>query len=148
MRSGLVSRRHRRQLLRGDISTSGQGADDRARYACCDAGRHQPRRANRGIRVGGSRPEDFNRLVHGHAEANLLFGAPEAGMPEADRPGIDDFAEVLHRAVGVGRGPFAAKLVEAVAESMTVVAKLLGEAAGVEMGATRTVVVDGAVSYT
>ena len=99
---------------------------------------------DRRIGVRRRRPVDLDGLVHRHAEADLLLRAAEARMTEADRPRIDDFAEVQHRAVGVRRRTLASELVEAVAEAMSFVAELLGEAAGIEVRAPRAVLVNRA----
>ena len=80
-----------------------------------------------------------------NAEGNRLLGAAYAGCADTDRPHIRHFVEVARRASGMGCRTFAAHLVEAVALAVCVVAELVHEAAGVEVRATRAVIVNQAV---
>src|SRR5271157_4135310 len=96
---------------------------------------------DRRVGVGGGGSIDVDRGVDRDAEGDLLLGAPHARVSDADRPSIR-LAEMEEGAIRVGRRPLAAELVEAVALPVPLVAELLREAAGVEMGPPRTVLVD------
>src|SRR5271165_240668 len=96
---------------------------------------------DRRVRIGGGGSIDVDRGVHRDAEGDLLLGAPRARVPDADRPSFR-LAKTEEGAIRVGRRPLAAELVKAVALPVPLVAVLLREAAGVEMGPTRTVLVD------
>src|SRR5271157_4365336 len=96
---------------------------------------------DRRVGVGGGGSIDVDRGVDRDAERDLLLGAPRARVPDADRPSFR-LAETEEGAIRVGRRPLAAELVEAVALPVPLVAELLREAAGVEMGPARTVLVD------
>src|SRR5512143_900933 len=134
----------RAELFGGHRARTDQGTDRQAGDA--DGGHAYTAvvRVNGGVRVGGGRTVDLDRRVPRHAERQRLLGAPEAGVADPDRPRPHDLAEMLQGAGGVGPGPLAARLVEAVPVPVPLVAEPLGEPAGIEVRTTRAILVDGA----
>src|SRR5512143_2642023 len=132
------------ELLRGGVSGADQRAGDEAAESRGGGGHALLRRSDGRVRVGRRRPVDLDRVVDRRAPEDLLLRASDARMPDADRPRVDDLAELLDRAVRVRLRPLAAELVEAVAEAVPLVPELLREAAGVEVRAARAVLVDRA----
>src|SRR6185369_16582465 len=101
------------------------------------------RRMNRRVSVGWHRPLDVDSRMQRNAERDFLFRAPETRMAETDWPRAVHFAEMLQRTIRVRDGTLASELVEAVPEAMPFVAVLLGEPAGIEVRAPRTLLVNG-----
>src|SRR5512143_678498 len=134
----------RAELFGGHRTRTDQGTD---RQAGDPDGGHAYAavvRVNGGVGVGGRRTVDLDRRVERHAERQRLLGAPEAGVADPDRPRPHDLAEMLQGAGGVGPGPLAARLVEAVPVPVPLIAEPFDEPAGIEVRTTRAILVDGA----
>src|ERR1700758_1617341 len=80
-----------------------------------------------------------------HFPDDVLLCAAEARHPRSDGPDSGDFIEVASRTGSVRHWPFAAQFVQAPALAVAFVAERCREAPGIEVGATRAVLMNHSI---
>src|SRR5664279_49437 len=110
-----------------------------------DAGWPALRGVDSRVGVGWRKFVNGGSFENRHLKSDALFGAAHARCANADRPDVGHFVELADRTTSVSVRALASEFVETPAVTVSVVAKLLGKASGIKVGAPRTLLVNYAV---